>query len=88
MNVNVQTGRVVGWSPIYGWIRPDDGGPDVFFSSASCDSRRQVYMHLRRGDRVSFTIVPDPRRARKVMAGDVLQLTNRLEQSARKPKAA
>lgn len=43
----------------FGFIRPDDGGADIFFhQSALVDV---TFDRLRQGGRVSFTAEPDPR---------------------------
>ena len=70
------TGVVWCWSPSFGFIEPDDGGPNVFFCGQSCDVRRQDYMLIRRGDRVSFEFTPDLRHSGRVMATDVVCLSD------------
>ena len=54
-------GIVIGWFGSYGFIRTDHPGPDVFV-------RERL---LRRGDRVRFTPVPNPRHPGQAMALDV-----------------
>jgi cold shock CspA family protein len=55
------TGTIVIWRLSFGFIRPDDGSPDVFL-------RGRLF---RTGDRVTFTAVPNDRRPGQLVATDV-----------------
>jgi len=68
------TGMIASWSPKFGFIRPDEDCPQVFFCGASCDSARQLYSLLRRGDRVSYDVAPDRVKLGRLMAVNVMWL--------------
>jgi cold shock CspA family protein len=61
------TGRIKDWSPSFGFVLPDDGGPQIFFCGSSvaphCD-----FQQLRRGDMVRYDVAPDPKHPGKLMA--------------------
>jgi cold shock CspA family protein len=70
----VKTGRIVSWSPSFGFIEPDDGGRQVFYCATSC-APHQDYMQLRRGDYITFEITSDPKHFGKLMATNLAWTT-------------
>jgi cold shock CspA family protein len=57
---NLKFGTVKFFNGEYGFIIPDDGGPDVFFAEAQTLSKQP----LEKGDDVSFFIEREPRNNR------------------------
>jgi cold shock CspA family protein len=61
-------GEVAFWnSNSYGFIKPDKGGADIFFHVTELSPEHRV----KKGDRVSFSIVPDQRNPEKLRATKV-----------------
>jgi cold shock CspA family protein len=69
-----EQGRVATYNGSYAFLTPDTGGRDVFAYED------QLPMDVRRGDRVSFTVAPDPFKPGKMLARDV-----RLEEEKASP---
>ncbi|HEY8599314.1 MAG TPA: cold shock domain-containing protein [Thermomicrobiales bacterium] len=53
----------------FGFIRPEDGGQDVFFHASSVQDT--TFDQLREGDRVEFTAGADPRNPSRTRAESV-----------------
>jgi CspA family cold shock protein len=62
------TGRVMWFGEKFGFLRADDGRRDLFFHKSALPAG---ILEVKAGERVTFILVPDPRRDGRVRAVNV-----------------